>query len=125
MGLLGFAIMWIGILIVLWKVDPRFGGLALAVFLSRIVQSQFDLFWVAGQTSVPFVIAGICLGALALEQERAAPDRRRLQRATALSAVSGIRLAGRRSGRRNIPWIFGRYSPELANVTTWLGESWS
>ena len=29
------------------------------------MQAQFDLFWVAAQVSMPFVIAGICLGAMA------------------------------------------------------------
>ena len=69
-GLVGFAAMWLGFLIVLWRVDPRFGTLAIAVIGSRIVQGQFDLFWVAGQVSIPFVIAGICLGAEALDAER-------------------------------------------------------
>lgn len=68
-GLVGFVIMWVGILIVLWRVDPRFGMLAFAVTASRLVQGQFDLFWVAAQVSVAFVIAGICLGAQALEQQ--------------------------------------------------------
>lgn len=67
-GLIGFIVMWIGVLIVLWRVDPRFGTLAVAVTLCRIVQAQFDLFWVAAQVSIPFVIAGICLGAMAREQ---------------------------------------------------------
>lgn len=62
-GLLGFAVMWVGIVLVLWHVDPKYGTLALAVTLSRLVQGQFDLFWVAAQVSIPFVIAGICLGA--------------------------------------------------------------
>lgn len=66
-GLIGFFAMWLGIIFVLWHVDPRFGTLALAVTLSRIVQGQFDLFWVAAQVSIPFVIAGICLGAKAWE----------------------------------------------------------
>ncbi len=35
------------------------------VVLSRLVQGQLDLFWVAVQTSVPFLIVGICLGAQA------------------------------------------------------------
>ena len=61
-GLVGFAAMWIGIVLVLWHVDPKYGTLALAVTLSRLVQGQFDLFWVAAQVSIPFVIAGICLG---------------------------------------------------------------
>ncbi|BDZ54896.1 O-antigen ligase family protein [Agromyces marinus] len=72
LGLAAFIVMWIGILLVLWHVDPRFGTLAVAVVLSRIVQAQFDLFWVAAQVSIPFVIAGICLGAMAREQ-RAGP----------------------------------------------------
>ena len=64
-GLLAFVVMWMVFIIVLWRVDPRFGTLAIAATLSRIVQAQFDLFWVAAQVSVPFVIAGICLGAMA------------------------------------------------------------
>ena len=52
-GLIGFLVMWIGVLVVLWHVDPRFGTLAVAVLLSRFVQSQFDLFWVAVQVSLP------------------------------------------------------------------------
>ena len=70
----GFGVLWVGIIVVLWRVDPRFGTLAIAVVLSRLVQSQFDLFWTAVQVSVPFVIAGVCLGAMARE-ERASPDR--------------------------------------------------
>lgn len=37
--------------------------------LLRIVQAQFDLFWVAAQVSVPFFIVGICLGAQAAVRE--------------------------------------------------------
>jgi hypothetical protein len=61
-GLIAFAVMWLGFLVILWRVDPVYGTLAFAVVLSRIVQAQFDLFWVAAQVSIPFVIAGICLG---------------------------------------------------------------
>ena len=74
-GLIGFALLWIGVLVVLWRVDPRFGTLAVAVTLSRIVQAQFDLFWVAAQVSIPFVIAGICLGAMDRERRAAGEDR--------------------------------------------------
>ncbi len=75
-GLLGFLVMWVGVLVVLWRVDPRFGTIAFAVVLSRIVQGQFDLFWVAAQVSIPFVIAGICLGAMDREENTSkdAPD---------------------------------------------------
>jgi O-antigen ligase len=71
-GLIAFIVMWIGVLVVLWRIDPRFGTLAVAVLVCRIVQGQFDLFWVAVQVSVPFVIAGICLGAM--DHERRAKD---------------------------------------------------
>lgn len=64
-GLAGFLCMWGGVLLVVWRMDPRFGTVAFAVLLSRIVQSQFDLFWVSVQVSVPFLVAGIALGALA------------------------------------------------------------
>lgn len=77
-GLLGFAVMWIGFIVVLARVEPVYGTLALAVVLSRIVQAQFDLFWVSAQTSIPFVIAGICLGALALHRSRPNPLAERL-----------------------------------------------
>ena len=74
-GLIGFLVMWIGVLVVLWRVDPRFGTLAVAVLLCRLVQAQFDLFWVAVQVSVPFVVAGICLGAMEHERRsKEAPD---------------------------------------------------
>ena len=94
-GLIGFIAMWVGILVVLWRIDPRYGTLAIALPLSRIVQGQFDLFWTSVQTSIPFVVVGICLGALALSTESAE------KRAGALagSARFGARsrpLAGRR-----------------------------
>jgi O-antigen ligase len=62
-GLVGFVILMVGSVVVLWKVDLRYGLPAVAVILSRLVQGQLDLFWVAVQTSVPFLIVGICLGA--------------------------------------------------------------
>ncbi|MEV1128800.1 O-antigen ligase family protein [Agromyces sp. NPDC049794] len=70
-GLVGFLVMWLGIIVVLWRVDPRFGTLAVAVASARLVQAQFDLFWTAATVSIPFVIAGICLGAMAQEQRNA------------------------------------------------------
>jgi hypothetical protein len=69
-GLLGFAIMWGGFVVVLWRVAPRYGAVALGAVVLRITAAQFDLFWVAAQVSVPFLIAGICLGAQALAVSR-------------------------------------------------------
>ncbi|WP_166850234.1 O-antigen ligase [Isoptericola sp. BMS4] len=75
-GLTGFLVLAVGTLVVLWRLDPRFGTLAVAVLLTRFVQGQFDLFWVSVQVSVPFVVAGVCVGAEALaardDEERAA-----------------------------------------------------
>lgn len=65
-GLLGFGIMWLGFIIVLWRMAPRYGAIALGAVVLRITAAQFDLFWVAAQVSVPFLVAGLCLGAQAL-----------------------------------------------------------
>ncbi len=64
-GLVGFLVMFLAILVALWRMDSRFGTLAFVTVMMRFVQGQFDLFWVAAQVSIPFVIAGICLGAQA------------------------------------------------------------
>ena len=64
-GLVGFAAMWIGMIVVLWRMDPVYGTLAATAVVSRLAQAQFDLFWVSAQVSIPFVIAGVCLGAKA------------------------------------------------------------
>lgn len=85
LGLMAFLLMMIGTVVILWKLPAEYGLLASLVVLSRLVQGQFDIFWVAAQTSVPFVIAGICLGAAAwtntsgqmltgLQEHRRAPD---------------------------------------------------
>jgi hypothetical protein len=79
LGLTAFIVMWVGFVVVLGRVEKVYGTLALAVVLSRITQAQFDLFWAAVQTSVPFVIAGVCLGALALRQSSGAAKQRAVQ----------------------------------------------
>lgn len=61
-GLAGFLVLMVGSVLVLWRVPPEYGMLAVLVVLGRFVQGQLDVFWVAAQTSIPFVIAGICLG---------------------------------------------------------------
>jgi O-antigen ligase len=69
-GLFGFLLLFVGGLAVLWRINARFGTLAVAILLSRFVQGQFDLFWVSVQVSVPFAIVGICLGAEAYARHR-------------------------------------------------------
>lgn len=74
LGLVAFLVMMIGTIVVLWKLPPAYGTLAALVILSRFVQGQLDIFWVAAQTSIPFVIAGICLGVAAREGDAQRTD---------------------------------------------------
>jgi O-antigen ligase len=62
LGLLAFLVLMVGTIVVLWKLPPIYGTLGAAIVLSRLVQGQFDLFWTAVQVSVPFLVAGICVG---------------------------------------------------------------
>jgi O-antigen ligase len=62
LGLLAFLALMVGTIVVLWKLPPVYGTLGAAIVLSRFVQGQFDLFWTAVQVSVPFLVAGICVG---------------------------------------------------------------
>lgn len=95
LGLLGFLLLMIGTIVVLWKLPPAYGTLAVLAVLSRFVQGQLDLFWVAAQTSIPFVIAGICLGALALREnddaERGALDDLSLHALESPATTAGAR----------------------------------
>jgi hypothetical protein len=92
-GLLGFVVMWVGIIVVLWRLDPVYGTLAATAVISRLVQAQFDLFWVSAQVSIPFVIAGVCLGAKAYAEAHP-PDG--VARAS-IALTSGDDRVGRRS----------------------------
>ncbi|MDF2805134.1 MAG: O-antigen ligase family protein [Cellulosimicrobium sp.] len=69
-GLTGFLVLFVGSLVVLWRLNPRFGTLAFSVVLMRLIQGQFDLFWASVVVSVPFAIAGVCLGAEAYARSR-------------------------------------------------------
>ena len=86
LGLLGFIVLMVVALRVAWRLDPVYGSLAVAVFVSRLVQSQFDLYWAAVQGSLPFVVLGLCLGA-----QRHAED------AAALEAARGGDTAARKA----------------------------
>ncbi|MFB7798437.1 O-antigen ligase family protein [Isoptericola sp. NPDC056134] len=89
-GLAGFAVLMLGTLVVAWRMDRRFGTLAVALLASRLVASQFDQFWVAIIVSLPFLLVGVCLGAegfakapgAPLLDDRPARVRRRAARAT-------------------------------------------
>jgi O-antigen ligase len=71
-GLAAFLILMIGALRVVWRIDRLFGTLAFAVLLSRFVQGQLDIFWVSVSASLPFIVVGICLGAMAHASEDSA-----------------------------------------------------
>lgn len=67
-GLIGFLAMFAAATWLLWRLNPVYGTLALAIVIGRFVQTQFDLYWVAGQSSILWIIAGICYGVM--ERER-------------------------------------------------------
>ena len=62
-GLIAFIVLCAGGLWVVFNLDPRFGNLALAVMLARFSQGQLDLYWVAGQAAIPWLMAGLAFGA--------------------------------------------------------------
>ncbi len=90
-GLVGFLVMIAGVLVVLWRVDPRYGTLAFAVVANRFAQGQLDLFWVAVQTSLPFLVVGLCLGAQAHDAQRREQRRARVAPASGPVPVAGAR----------------------------------
>jgi hypothetical protein len=68
-GLVGFAVLFIGALLALTKLEPIYRNIAVAVILTRLTQAQFDLYWVAGQSAMLWIVAGIAIGVR--ERERA------------------------------------------------------
>lgn len=73
-GLVGFLVLLIGSILVLRRVPRRYGTLALAVVVARVLQGQLDVFWVTAQGSIPWLIAGLCLGAEYIAANRRTAD---------------------------------------------------
>jgi hypothetical protein len=69
-GLIGFLALFAVAGWYLWKMDPVYGTVGVAVVAMRFTQAQFDLYWVAGQASLLWIVAGICYGAQALDAAR-------------------------------------------------------
>ena len=69
-GLAGLVILLITMYQVCRRLDPRFGTLAVAILIARVVQGELDLFWVGAVGGFPFLICGLCIGAAALDQRR-------------------------------------------------------
>lgn len=70
LGLAGFLVAFGGSLERLRRLPPEVGTLAFAALLMRVVQGQFDIFWVASQASIPWMIVGIALGVAARQRAR-------------------------------------------------------
>ncbi|GAA1999915.1 O-antigen ligase family protein [Microbacterium ulmi] len=85
-GLIGFLLMFAVALWALIKMDPVYGTVGAAVVLTRFAQAQFDLYWVAGQASLLWIIAGICYGVQAHDRAAQAsgrmPEHRRIASST-------------------------------------------
>jgi hypothetical protein len=90
-GLVLFLVLLAVALRVAWRLDPRYGSVALAVLVNRFSQAQFDLFWSAVQASVPFVVLGIGIGA-----QRYAEARRAARAATPAAGSTAAQDVGRR-----------------------------
>lgn len=88
-GLTAFVLMIGGTLTVLWKVPRVYATIGLALLLSRLTQSQLDLFWIAVQVPLPFLVIGIGLGLQSVEDRRRpwGSDRRLIEQANPSVAV--------------------------------------
>ena len=72
-GLVAFVVLMVGVLVVLWRLPTDVGTLAFVIVLTRFVQGQMDLYWVAVQVPVPYIVAGICLGLMPAARTGIAP----------------------------------------------------
>ncbi len=71
-GLIGFiAVIWV-CLRVANRAPPPLGELAWYVLVGRLAAASFDIFWVAGPNTLPFLALGLAVGAASLA-ERAEP----------------------------------------------------
>lgn len=73
-GLIAFLALFAVALVALWRIDPAYGTVGAAVVLTRFVQAQFDLYWVAGQASLLWILAGIAYGTLVRDREASDAD---------------------------------------------------
>ncbi len=66
-GTVGFLLLIVGSLRMLWRLPNAMGSFALAVMVAHVVEGQFDNFWVTATGSVPWIILGM---ALAVSRQR-------------------------------------------------------
>jgi len=69
-GVAAFIVTFVVALRALWRMDPLYGVLPFTILVVRFVQGQLDLYWVATQSSLPWLIVGICLGVQSLMRVR-------------------------------------------------------
>ncbi len=73
-GLVGFVVLIIGALRVLWRLPKAAGTLGFAMLLAHVIQGQFDIFWVTATGSLPWIFVGMSVAATYLgEQSRPPP----------------------------------------------------
>lgn len=70
LGVIGFLALMVGSIAILWRVPRPAGTLAVGILLTRFLQGELDLFWVGAQGSLPWLVAGLALGAVARQYAR-------------------------------------------------------
>jgi len=68
LGLFGFLVLCIAGLWVVLLLPRQYADLAAVVMIARFVQGQLDLYWVAGQSALPWMMTGLMIGLQALHQ---------------------------------------------------------
>ncbi|WP_166980287.1 O-antigen ligase family protein [Paramicrobacterium fandaimingii] len=89
-GLLAFIALFAVALVALWRLDPAYGTVGAAVVLTRLTQSQLDLYWVAGQASLLWIIAGVAYGTLVKARELHPDSALPTTSPRAVSAATGL-----------------------------------
>ncbi|MFC4243682.1 O-antigen ligase family protein [Gryllotalpicola reticulitermitis] len=69
-GLIAFLIMFAAGARALQRIPVEYGTVGMAVIATRFVQAQFDLYWVSGQSSFLWIVAGACVGVYVRERLR-------------------------------------------------------
>lgn len=68
-GTIGFLILTLGGLWAALTLNPRYGNLAAAVLLARFTQGQLDLYWLAGLSTLPWMVVGLVIGVQSMHQD--------------------------------------------------------
>ncbi|WP_022882146.1 O-antigen ligase family protein [Gryllotalpicola ginsengisoli] len=71
-GLIGFFVMFIVAMWFLLRLDPVYGTLGAAAVMTRFTQTQLDLYWVSGLSSLLWIVAAAGVGVMVRDRLRAA-----------------------------------------------------